>query len=52
MAFIVEMARGKPNTPQFGYYSCSRDAWGQLLAIASGVWLEARRYRARPIGKP
>lgn len=34
MAFVVEMVRGKPNTPSFAYYACSGFMWDEALAIA------------------
>jgi hypothetical protein len=34
MAFIVEMAGGRPDTPQFRHFSCGAAAWDQVLEVA------------------
>lgn len=34
MTFIVEMARGMPDTPEFASYSCGKNAWHQFLSVA------------------
>ena len=34
MVLVVEMARGKPNAPEFKFYSCGGTAWEGLLSTA------------------
>jgi hypothetical protein len=34
MAFVVEMVRGAPYTPEFEEYSCSDHTWDALLSLA------------------
>jgi hypothetical protein len=34
MAFIVEMVRGKPYTPEYKFFSCGASQWKELLSIA------------------